>query len=160
MVEFEISTRLSRPLVVLRRGGKEEQVSVSNPLYEREINVRWINGFRNNKTYTIRRTGKFNKKAEVYKKKRLFCTVETSFGINSTMVVKKKGELLFELFESAPLSGEFEIMRGNTKAGALKLTGLHLPLLSKTFKGVKGYYNHLKPSEEEVLVLSLISIGV
>ncbi|MCD6414881.1 MAG: hypothetical protein J7L23_04635 [Candidatus Diapherotrites archaeon] len=160
MVEFDINTRLGRPSAILRREGKEEQVVVSKPFYEREISVRWINGFRNNKTYIIKRSGKFNKSVKIYKKRRLFCTVEANFSINSTILVKKKDELLFKMLETTPLKGEFEIIHDGARIGLMKLTGLHLPLLSKTTKGVKGYFNHLKPSEEELLVLSLISIGV
>lgn len=161
MVEFKINSSLGDTTASVKRQGRIENITINKNLYEREIGVRWVSGLSNNRSYKINRNGVWNRFAVIQKGNTLLGKVETSLGLNSTVRITNGNGTRFELKEKKnPLNREFNIMKNGSKVGEFELRGVHLPMFSRFGKGIYGYYNHLEPKEEELLMTSLIALGI
>ncbi|MCD4740678.1 hypothetical protein K8R43_05845 [archaeon] len=161
MVEFQITSSLGDATASVKRQGKTEKITVTRNIYEKEIGVRWMNSLPNAKIYKIHRTGHINRRAEIYKGNKKIGYVKTLLGVSNTIKISDGDGTHFYIKEKInPLNRDYDIYKDGTRIGAFQLTGFHFPLFSRTGKGFTGYYNYLKTSEEELLVTSLIALGV
>lgn len=161
MVEFQVTSSLGDAAASVKRQGKIEKITITKNIYEREIGVRWMNSLKTAKRYKIHRTGHLNRNAKIHKGNKFLGSVKTQLGLSSCIQIKNSEGTMFEIRESRnPMNRDFEIYKEGTKIGELQLSGVHLPLVSRLGKGIYGYYNHLKPSEEELLVTSIIALGI
>ena len=161
MVEFQVNSSMGDATASVKRQGKIEDITITKTLYEKEVSVRWMNSLKTAIRYKIIRTGHWNRNAEIRKGNKLLGSVKTNLGFSSTIQITNGNGTAFEIKENKhPLKREFEILKDGARIGTFHLNGIHFPLISHAGKGIHGYYNHLKPTEEELLVTSIIALGV
>ncbi|MCD6523025.1 MAG: hypothetical protein J7K68_04710 [Candidatus Diapherotrites archaeon] len=156
MVSFELSAGLKGALMKIRRGSSTEIIRIERPFYKDVLEVDWFDTH-----YTIVRSGIIVRNAKIYKQGEYIGSVYERIGIMTHFDVFRKAKKLFDIHEHETLfTQEFKIMKNHKAIGRLRSIGVYIPLLSNLGKGIEGEFFDLKPEEEEILVLSIIAIGV
>ncbi|GEM_PF-6732402 len=156
MPRFRLYSSLTGAKMIIERDGKEEVIDIERPFWEDVLLAKWIN-----ERYKIVRSGLLLRSAKIFLKGELIGRIKEVFGFTTSISVFSKSDKVFDIVErDYLLKQEFIVKKGDRVVGVIRPIGVYVPLLSNIGKGFSGEFYGLSPSEEKLLVLSIIALGV
>lgn len=156
MVTFELYSELQKARLRVRRKDGDEVIQVVRPFYTDVLEVDW--GMTH---YTIVRTGLVVRGAKIYKEKEYIGKVSEKIGFMTHFDVYHKAKRLLAIEERETLLKQhYEISKAGKHVGSINPVGVYVPILSNLGKGVEGDYSGITKEEEELLLMSIIALGV
>lgn len=156
MTKFELYSELQRARLRVTRNDGDETIHVERPFYRDVLEVDW-----NTTHYKIVREGIVVREARVYKENDYIGKIDEQIGFLTHFNVYMKAKRVFEIAERETLLEQyFEIKKNGKVIGKIKPVGVYIPILSNIYKGIEGEYTQLSKEEEEILLMTILAIGV
>ncbi len=156
MVTFELYSELQKAKLKVRRKEGDEVIQVVRPFYTDVLEVDW-----GTTHYTIVRTGLVVRGAKIYREKEYIGKVSEKIGFKTHFDVYHKAKRLLAIEERETLLKQhYEINKAGKRVGSIRPVGVYVPILSNLGKGVGGDYSGITKEEEELLLMSIIALGV
>lgn len=156
IVEFELRASLIGASLRIKRKGGSELITVKRPFYKDVLEVHWFD-----RDFRIDRKGILMREARIYKENKFFGLVKERFGIMSHFDVFLGKTKILDIHEKdMVISQEFKVLKKNKEVGLLRPIGIYVPLLSNIGKGLSGFYHGLNRQEEEILINTILALGV
>ncbi|MBN3037321.1 MAG: hypothetical protein JW834_02655 [Candidatus Diapherotrites archaeon] len=156
MVEFELLSGLTGAQLRVRRKKQTDLISINRPFYKDILEVKWFNA-----KYSIIRSGLIVRTAKIYKNGEYIGSIKERLGIMSHFDVYRKAKKLFDIHEHETiLQQEFKILKDNKEIGKIAPLGVYVPILSSIGKGLSGHYQDMLEEEEELLLMTVIALGI
>ena len=156
MVTFELYAELQKAKLKVRRKDGDEVIQVVRPFYTDVLEVDW-----GTTHYTIVRTGLVVRGAKIYKEKEYIGKVSEKIGFMTHFDVYHKAKRLLAIEERETLLKQhYVISKAGKRIGSIKPVGVYVPILSNLGKSIEGDYSGITKGEEELLLMSIIALGV
>ncbi|MFC2175279.1 hypothetical protein ACFLQ2_05475 [archaeon] len=156
MANFSLYSELQKAKLKVRRKDGDETLQVVRPFYTDVLEVDW-----GTTHYTIVRSGLIIRGAKIYKEKEYIGKVEEKIGFMTQFEIHRKAKQVMELKEHETLLKQhYEITKDGKHIGKIQPHGVYVPLLSNLGKGVEGEYTGISKEDEEILLMSILALGV
>ena len=156
MVKFELYSELQKAKLKVRRKEGDEVIRVMRPFYTDVLEVDW-----GTTHYTIVRSGLVVRGAKIYREKEYIGKVSEKLGFMTHFDVYHKAKRLLAIEERETLLKQhYVISKAGKPIGSIVPVGVYVPILSSLGKGISGEYGGITKDEEEILLMSIIALGV